>query len=197
MSPALRGMLAAMALAGALVLCAAHDRPTVGILTQRYDATQSYIAASYVKFVEGAGARAVPLHYDRWDAATLQKVLASVNGVLLPGGGAEFAGAYWDALQTIFTYATRANANGIHYPIWGTCLGVCCCCCSCFTLAQFSSFTGLVRNSLRSCWCSARTTRRCWTRALTAATSRCRSCCRRPRSAAGSSRRCPSTSGTS
>lgn len=116
-------MLAAMALAGALVLCAAHDRPTVGILTQRYDATQSYIAASYVKFVEGAGARAVPLHYDRWDAATLQKVLASVNGVLLPGGGAEFAGAYWDALQTIFTYATRANANGIHYPIWGTCLG--------------------------------------------------------------------------
>lgn len=127
MARALRGVLAAVALAGTLVLCGAHDRPTVGILTQQYDTTHSYIAASYVKFVEGAGARAVPLFYERWDQGTLRKVLSSVNGVLLPGGGAEFSGVYWDALQTIFDHATRANEDGVHYPIWGTCLGVCCC----------------------------------------------------------------------
>lgn len=126
MTIALRGALAAIALAGTLALCAAHDRPTVGILTQQYNSTHTYIAASYVKWVEGAGARAVPLFYERWDQTAMLKMLHSVNGVLLPGGGAEFKGAYWDALQTLFNYAKNANANGVHFPIWGTCLGVCC-----------------------------------------------------------------------
>lgn len=126
MTIALHGALAAIALAGTLVLCAAHDRPTVGILTQQYNSTHTYIAASYVKWVEGAGARAVPLFYERWDQTAMLKMLHSVNGVLLPGGGAEFKGAYWDALQTLFNYAKDANADGVHFPIWGTCLGVCC-----------------------------------------------------------------------
>lgn len=55
-----------------------NNRPLIGILTQRDDPARgkdSYIAASYVKFVESAGARAVPIFCDmpkeeverRWD----------------------------------------------------------------------------------------------------------------------------------
>lgn len=168
---------------GDVFVCAtaANTRPTVGILTQKHSSAHTYIAASYVKWVESAGARAVPLFYDAWSGAELGKVLQSVNGVLLPGGGADFVGAYWQALQTIFDYAVQANKMGLHYPIWGTCLGVC---------SRFLSLTvtfalaattpdvcGCVwerPHSLRSCCCSAQTTPRSSTAAWTARTWRCR-----------------------
>lgn len=44
-----------------------NNRPLIGILTQRDDPARgkdSYIASSYVKFVESAGARAVPIFCD-------------------------------------------------------------------------------------------------------------------------------------
>jgi len=102
---------------------AAYDRPIVGILTQLHDSKRTYIAASYVKWVESAGARAIPLLFERWDDDTLVKMLKSINGVVLPGGGAEIEGRYLDALVTIFNYAKSANDNGDHFPLWGTCLG--------------------------------------------------------------------------
>jgi gamma-glutamyl hydrolase len=51
---------------------AVYDRPVIGIVTHPGDGTYemhthgpgSYIAASYVKFVQSAGARVVPLLYD-------------------------------------------------------------------------------------------------------------------------------------
>ena len=46
----------------------ANDRPIIGILTQPSSSSLSqfgdnYIAASYVKYVESAGARVVPIQY--------------------------------------------------------------------------------------------------------------------------------------
>jgi len=46
-----------------------NDRPIYGILTQPFDNNpysynSSYIAASYVKFIEGSGGRVVPIHWD-------------------------------------------------------------------------------------------------------------------------------------
>lgn len=46
----------------------------------------SYIAASYVKWLESAGARPVPILYD-WPADVVVKVLGNLNGVVFPGGG--------------------------------------------------------------------------------------------------------------
>ncbi len=37
--------------------------PVIGIYTQDYDGNKSYIAASYVKYLEMSGARVVPLFY--------------------------------------------------------------------------------------------------------------------------------------
>jgi len=102
---------------------AANNRPIVGILSQYYDQSKTYIAASYVKWVESAGGRAVPFLFERWDQEKLLKMLKSVNGVIFPGGGAEFKGKYLDALVTIFNYAKAANDAGEHFPLWGTCLG--------------------------------------------------------------------------
>ena len=74
-------------------------RPLIGILSQpKYwkgmeEAAGGYIAASYVKYVEAAGARAVPI---RFDAAVnnetgLARLLASLNGVMLPGGDSDIS----------------------------------------------------------------------------------------------------------
>ena len=67
-------------------------RPLVGVLSQPglmqidgVPANYSYIAASYVKFVEMAGARAVPIPYDA-PADEITRIFQQVNGVLLPGG---------------------------------------------------------------------------------------------------------------
>jgi len=46
-----------------------NDRPIIGVLSQELDDSiatifpdkHSYIAASYIKYIEGAGARAVPI----------------------------------------------------------------------------------------------------------------------------------------
>jgi len=110
-----------------LGLCAAvygaNNRPIVGILSQYYDDSKTYIAASYVKWIESAGGRAVPLLFERWDNDKLVKMLKSINGVVFPGGGSSFSGKYLNALVTIFNYAKSANDNGEHFPLWGTCLG--------------------------------------------------------------------------
>ena len=116
-------IVAALAFAAGAV----NTRPIIGILDQNLhgDESHTYIAASYVKWVESAGARVVPLLYRKWSVEKMEKVLKSINGVLLPGGSIKFEGKYLAQLVTIYNYVKKANDNGIHYPIWGTCLGVC------------------------------------------------------------------------
>ncbi|XP_003398804.1 gamma-glutamyl hydrolase A [Bombus terrestris] len=102
-----------------------NNRPIIGILAQeKFSSNKSYIAASYVKFIEGAGARVVPLWIGR-DECYYEDILSKINGVLWPGGSASFTSnkGYADAGYKIYKIAKRMNNNGDYFPILGICLG--------------------------------------------------------------------------
>jgi len=53
----------------------------------------------------------------------LDNVFDSINGILLPGGGASFKGKFWDTANYLYTRFLDANEKGDHFPIVGHCLG--------------------------------------------------------------------------
>ncbi|KDO36288.1 hypothetical protein CISIN_1g028817mg [Citrus sinensis] len=88
-----------------------NNRPVIGILSHPGDGASgrlnnsknaSYIAASYVKFVESAGARVIPLIYNEPEEILFEK-LKLVNGVLLTGGWAK-KGLYFQIVEKIFKH---------------------------------------------------------------------------------------------
>jgi len=84
----------------------------------------SYIAASYVKYLESAGARVVPiLTYQDDDYYT--RIADSVNGVLLPGGGVSITNTsgYGYAADFLYEKVISKWSSDITLPLWGTCLG--------------------------------------------------------------------------
>jgi gamma-glutamyl hydrolase len=100
-------------------------RPVVGILTQPRDDGREYIAASYVKYAEAAGARVMPLRY-WWSEKELKKAFKSINGLLFPGGGASLDpenSKILRAASILYQEAEKSNKMGLRFPIWGTCLG--------------------------------------------------------------------------
>ncbi|XP_015267192.1 PREDICTED: gamma-glutamyl hydrolase [Gekko japonicus] len=105
-----------------------NERPILGILAQETDKSfqkhgSSYIAASYVKFIESAGARVVPIRLNRSDEE-YNKIFHSINGILYPGGGADLKTSEFSRVAKIFyDKALEANEKGDYFPIWGTCLG--------------------------------------------------------------------------
>ena len=123
---------------------ATHPAPLVGILAQppppEWGAPPSdvpgacrpppvigsYVAASYVKFVEAGGARAVPIRFDA-PQAELARLFRSVNAILLPGGEADVASlaasGYAQAGAFLWAMAADAAAVGDYFPLHGTCLG--------------------------------------------------------------------------
>lgn len=117
-------------LACALVaLSAANDAPVIGILTQPYSGPNAskcstYIAASYVKYIESAGGRVVPVHFTQ-SLQDLAVLLSKLNGVLFPGGGADLSeGSQFIAAASLaFNTSVSAANAGETFPIWGTCLG--------------------------------------------------------------------------
>ena len=62
------------------------QRPVIGIITQTYSgqANSSYIAASYVKYIEMSGAQVLPIFMFN-DTAYIDKILTKINGVVFPG----------------------------------------------------------------------------------------------------------------
>jgi len=106
-----------------------NNRPIIGIFTQPSDSEvanygKQYIAASYVKFIESAGARVVPIRYSI-STTEAQSLFKSINGFLLPGGGTNFEKdqQYWLILNTFYNLAVQANQQGDYFPVWGTCQG--------------------------------------------------------------------------
>ncbi|CAM6089037.1 unnamed protein product [Calypogeia fissa] len=114
-----------------------NSRPLIGILSQPGDgdgykivnswttdpAHISYIAASYVKFVEAGGARVVPLIYNEPEEI-LKKKFGAINGILFPGGDASLQdGPFYQIAEKLFNWALEANDNGDYFPIYGVCLG--------------------------------------------------------------------------
>lgn len=104
-----------------------NERPVIGVLTQEFTGKPwdqvPYIAASYVKFVEGGGARVVPVHINR-NHSYYRGLLDQLNGVIFPGGDADVhASGYGRAGKIIYDYAKERNNAGDYFPLWGTCLG--------------------------------------------------------------------------
>lgn len=105
-------------------------RPIIGIVSHPGDGASgrlnnatnaSYIAASYVKFVESAGARVIPLIYNEPPEIVRSK-LNLVNGVLFTGGWAK-NGLYFEVVKGIFKEVLKKNDAGDHFPLLAICLG--------------------------------------------------------------------------
>ena len=106
-----------------------NDKPLIGILSQPLFHEQpgvSYLAASYVQFVESAGARAVPIVYTDSDDVNDRKFEA-INGLILPGGtvgnDATAAEAFARTARRFYEKAIATNAAGDPFVIHGVCMG--------------------------------------------------------------------------
>ena len=113
-----------------------NNRPLIGILTQPsawpkfFDPDDfSYIAASYVKYLEAAVARVVPIKYNL-NHTEMGKIFQTLNGLLLPGGGSDLFNEkaenftdFYESGNFLLNLARKANENGEYFPVWGTCLG--------------------------------------------------------------------------
>ncbi|NP_001234434.1 gamma-glutamylhydrolase 1 precursor [Solanum lycopersicum] len=109
---------------------ALNYRPIIGIVSHPGDGATgrlsnatnvSYIAASYVKFAEMAGARVIPLIYTEPPQVLNQK-LNLVNGIIFTGGWAK-DGLYFDVIKGIFQKVLEKNDAGEHFPLLAICLG--------------------------------------------------------------------------
>ncbi|XP_046820404.1 chitobiosyldiphosphodolichol beta-mannosyltransferase-like [Vespa crabro] len=109
-----------------------NNRPIIGILSQELNPHlnrttggqfSSYIASSYVKFVEGAGARVVPIWIGK-SKTYYENILRKLNGVLWPGGATFFNNSkgYAEAGYKIYRIAEKINERE-YFPILGICLG--------------------------------------------------------------------------
>jgi gamma-glutamyl hydrolase len=103
----------------------ANDRPIIGVFTQPTTSTEGdcggdclYIAASYVKYLETAGGRVVPINYYASNEE-LDKIFSSINGLFFTGGDAEFP----KQAQYMYDKVIAANKAGDFIPLWGTCMG--------------------------------------------------------------------------
>jgi len=110
-------------------LVEAAQRPIIGVFSQPTSGTlkphgTSYIAASYVKFLESAGARVVPIHYDSTQAQ-LKQLFQSINGILFPGGATDLdpSTQFYRSAFFLYQLAIDANDKGDYFPIEGHCLG--------------------------------------------------------------------------
>lgn len=106
-----------------------NNRPIIGILAQenilgdRHARGPSYIPASYVKYLESAGARVVPVRINRTNEEYV-KLFHSINGLLLPGGDVDLQKSQYSRVSKIFyDLAIKANDMSDYFPIWGTCQG--------------------------------------------------------------------------
>ncbi|XP_066527797.1 zgc:171566 [Hoplias malabaricus] len=106
-----------------------NHRPIIGVLAQEkleddpHAQGSSYIAASYVKYLESAGARVVPIRINDTEEE-YTKLFYAINGLLLPGGDVDLQKSQFSRVSKIFyELAIKANDAADYFPIWGTCQG--------------------------------------------------------------------------
>jgi len=103
-----------------------NDRPVIAVLAQQASAFPgySYIAASYVKYLESVGARVVPIP-ESFSEDEVRTIFKHVNGVLYPGGSTDwFTSKYYKNAKLAYETSINSTLSGEDYfPIWGTCLG--------------------------------------------------------------------------
>ena len=110
------------------VAAATSSTPVIGIMTQPLpnddESNSTYIAASYVKWLELGGARSIAIPYDATEDV-LEDIFYQVNGILLPGGALDILP---DSMKYLWKLILQANSGGNDttsdfFPVWGTCLG--------------------------------------------------------------------------
>ena len=113
------------------------NAPIIGVLavpvglfcdTLDYEASgaTSCFHSLYVKWLEAAGARVVPLPFDL-PRGELDQLLGSVNGALITGGETDLSNLnspYMLAASHLYQHALAVHANGETWPLWGTCMGM-------------------------------------------------------------------------
>ncbi|CAI2371311.1 unnamed protein product [Moneuplotes crassus] len=105
-----------------------NERPMIGIFTQPYNETNDYIMASYVKFVESAGARAVPIVWRDSDEDILDLV-QNLNGALFPGGSTALRNEdgslteHSRKIELVLNKVKELNDQGVYFPILSICMG--------------------------------------------------------------------------
>lgn len=97
--------------------------PVIGILSvpprkKPLAGNSFYIASSYVKWLEGAGARTIAIPYDA-TPDMMDEILEQIHLLFLPGGDAPLPPSLIYLLDKI----KRHNLDGSYFPVWGTCLG--------------------------------------------------------------------------
>ena len=103
----------------------AIDSPIIGIITHPVhddDLNSTYstkIEASYVKWIESAGGRVIPIDYNMNNYTELDHIFSSINGLLFPGGGTSIS----KTATYLYNKVIDANQNDDYFPLWGTCLG--------------------------------------------------------------------------
>jgi len=111
-----------------------NQRPIIGVLDQPTIETKNcrlrsygdkYLAAAYVKLIESTGARVAHIPYDA-SREELTRLFYSVNGLLLPGGDANYTPgfAFFDGAHHLVQLAMEANRQGTYFPVLGICQGM-------------------------------------------------------------------------
>ena len=85
----------------------------------------SFIAASYVKYIQMSGAQVVPIFAYTKNASYFDNLLPKLNGVLFPGGAVsiDINNLWTKNADYILKYAISENKKGNMFAVWGTCLG--------------------------------------------------------------------------
>ncbi|OCT90246.1 gamma-glutamyl hydrolase [Xenopus laevis] len=106
-----------------------NNRPIIGIVAQEVTDKEffpfgtTYIADSYVKFLESAGCRVVPIQLNLPEVE-YRKLFRSINGVLFPGGSVDLQiSSFARTARIFYKLAIEASSSGHYFPIWGTCMG--------------------------------------------------------------------------
>ena len=107
-----------------------NNKPIIGVLFQKLPSPisgvngTSYLSAAYVKYLESAGARVVPIPIDI-TKDELKKLFSYINGVIFPGGDADLmSSGYQRNAEYIIKLTMEAFHKEDYFPVWGTCLGL-------------------------------------------------------------------------
>ena len=103
----------------------AADVPVIGVISRQgyvpgYNDTMfdAYIPASYVKWLESAGARSIAIYANATDE-DVDMIFQQINGLIMPGGN----DSGMQAERRLYQLAKEANENGETFPIMGICWG--------------------------------------------------------------------------
>ena len=116
-----------------------NNAPVIGILSlplhpyESWNVTgTTYIASSYVKFLEMGGARVVPIRIDH-SYSEFDYLFDRLNGILFTGGDANIwannsvnpilSSDYGAKGCYLYNKVKQSNDNGKFFPLWATCLG--------------------------------------------------------------------------